>query len=411
MFEQGSGDSAGQCRFRLVGDENKGYGPCSARITWPNDGGQTRAIIAGRSYAHGSLQLRPASAERFNAVLAVGLEQYMYGLAEVPSSWPNAALDAQAIIGRGYAIATALARGGSNGSGRLGACGCHIRSDTRDQAYNGWAKEAEPTYGARWKAAVDRTGTGTGHQVVTHPQAPNRIISAFYSSSNGGASENVEEVWGGDALPWLRSVDDPWSANPDINPLARWSVFLSGDVLQSRLCSAGHCWDAVTGGEMESGPPAARIRLYGLVGREIVSTVVSGTWLYNALYAVLIVFFTYFYTAIIFNPVDLAENLKKQGAFVPGVKPGAKTAEYIDHVLSRITVAGSVYLALIALLPFWIFDVFNITTFMFGGTSLLIVVGVALDTVQQMQQHMLLRHYEGFMKKGRVRFRGRQRYM
>lgn len=144
---------------------------------------------------------------------------------------------------------------------------------------------------------------------------------------------------------------------------------------------------------------------------EAANMLAPGTWLYNLLYAVLIVFFTYFYTAIIFNPVDLAENLKKQGAFVPGVKPGAKTAEYIDHVLSRITVAGSIYLALIALLPFWIFDVFNITTFMFGGTSLLIVVGVALDTVQQMQQHMLLRHYEGFMKKGRVRFRGRQRYM
>jgi preprotein translocase subunit SecY len=136
-----------------------------------------------------------------------------------------------------------------------------------------------------------------------------------------------------------------------------------------------------------------------------------GTWLYNVLYGVLIVFFTYFYTAIIFNPVDLAENLKKQGAFIPGVKPGAKTAEYIDYVLSRITVAGSLYLALIALLPFWIFDWFSIQTFFFGGTSLLIVVGVGLDTVQQMQQHLLLRHYEGFMKKGRVRFRGRQRYM
>lgn len=136
-----------------------------------------------------------------------------------------------------------------------------------------------------------------------------------------------------------------------------------------------------------------------------------GSWLYNVLYGTLIVFFTYFYTAIIFNPVDLAENLKKQGAFIPGVKPGARTAEYIDHVLSRVTVAGSIYLALIALLPFWIFDWFSIQTFFFGGTSLLIVVGVGLDTVQQMQQHLLLRHYEGFMKKGRVRFRGRQRYM
>jgi preprotein translocase subunit SecY len=145
--------------------------------------------------------------------------------------------------------------------------------------------------------------------------------------------------------------------------------------------------------------------------RDMQTALQPGTWLYNLLYAVLIFFFTYFYTAIIFNPVDLAENLKKQGAFIPGVKPGAKTAEYIDHVLSRITVAGALYLAIIALLPFWIFDAFNIQSFFFGGTSLLIVVGVGLDTVQQMQQHLLLRHYEGFMKKGRVRFRGRQRFM
>ncbi|MEX1183101.1 MAG: preprotein translocase subunit SecY [Gemmatimonadota bacterium] len=146
--------------------------------------------------------------------------------------------------------------------------------------------------------------------------------------------------------------------------------------------------------------------------RTISAELQPGAWLYNLLYALLILFFTYFYTSIIFNPVDLAENLKKQGGFVPGVKPGARTAEYIDYVLSRVTIVGAVYLALIALLPFWIIGAFGLgQTFFFGGTSLLIVVGVALDTVQQMQQHLLLRHYEGFMKKGRVRFRGRQRFM
>ena len=144
--------------------------------------------------------------------------------------------------------------------------------------------------------------------------------------------------------------------------------------------------------------------------RNISNSLAPGTPLYNFLYCVLIFFFTYFYTAIIFNPVDLAENLKKQGGFIPGVKPGAKTAEYIDHVLSRVTVAGALYLAGIAILPFLIVGWFNITGMGFGGTSLLIVVGVALDTMNQMQQHMLLRHYEGFMKKGRVRFRGRQRF-
>jgi preprotein translocase subunit SecY len=136
-----------------------------------------------------------------------------------------------------------------------------------------------------------------------------------------------------------------------------------------------------------------------------------GNTLYYVSYAILIIFFTYFYTAIIFNPVDIAENLNKQGAFIPGVKPGTRTAEYIEYVLNRITLPGSVFLAAIALVPFLIFAWFDIQLFFFGGTALLIVVGVALDTVQQMQQHLLLRHYEGFMKKGRVKYRGRQRYM
>ncbi|HRN51955.1 MAG TPA: preprotein translocase subunit SecY [Gemmatimonadaceae bacterium] len=132
-----------------------------------------------------------------------------------------------------------------------------------------------------------------------------------------------------------------------------------------------------------------------------------GTWVYFALSAVLIMFFTYFYTSIIFNPVELAENLKKQGGFIPGIKPGAKTAEYIDHVVTRITLPGAAFLTAIALLPIWLADMFSVP-FQFGGTSLLIVVGVALDTMAQMQQHLLLRKYDGFMKKGaRIRFRGR----
>ncbi len=135
------------------------------------------------------------------------------------------------------------------------------------------------------------------------------------------------------------------------------------------------------------------------------------SWAYSITYGALIIFFAYFYTAIIFNPVDLAENLKKQGAFIPGVKPGARTAEYIDRILTRVTLPGSIYLALIALLPFWILDIFNMQWFFFGGTSLLIVVGVGLDTVQQAQQDLLLRRYDGFMKKGRVKMRGRGRYM
>jgi preprotein translocase subunit SecY len=132
-----------------------------------------------------------------------------------------------------------------------------------------------------------------------------------------------------------------------------------------------------------------------------------GTTWYYILSAILILFFTYFYTSIIFNPIDLAENLKKQGGFIPGVKPGARTAEYIDDVVSKITLPGAIFLTIIALLPIAISKWINVP-FAFGGTSLLIVVGVALDTLTQMQQHLLLRKYDGFMKKGRVRFRGRQ---
>jgi len=133
--------------------------------------------------------------------------------------------------------------------------------------------------------------------------------------------------------------------------------------------------------------------------------------LYVLTNAVLIIFFAYFYTSIIFNPVDLAENLKKQGGFIPGVKPGAATADYIDDVLSRITLPGAIFLTIVAMLPIVVSNVLNMP-FCFGGTALLIVVGVALDTVQQVQQHLLLRHYDGFMRGGgpgsgtsRVRFR------
>ena len=134
-----------------------------------------------------------------------------------------------------------------------------------------------------------------------------------------------------------------------------------------------------------------------------------GTGLYYVTYSLLIIFFTYFYTSIIFNPVDLAENLKKQGGFIPGVKPGAATADYIDDVLSRVTLPGSIFLTIIALLPFFILNAFNVP-FRFGGTAILIIVGVALDTMPQVQQHLRVRHYDEFMKQGGVKFRGRRGY-
>jgi preprotein translocase subunit SecY len=128
------------------------------------------------------------------------------------------------------------------------------------------------------------------------------------------------------------------------------------------------------------------------------------SFVYNLLYIGLIVFFCYFYTAVSYNPVDVADNMKKFGGYIPGIRPGKKTAEYIDRILTRITLGGALYIAAICILPTILISRFNVT-FFFGGTSLLIVVGVALDTMAQMETHLLTRNYEGFMKRGRLRGR------
>ena len=128
---------------------------------------------------------------------------------------------------------------------------------------------------------------------------------------------------------------------------------------------------------------------------------------YDLSFAVLILLFSYFYTSIIFNSVDLAENLKKQGGFIPGVKPGASTADYIDDVLGRVTFPGALFLAAVALVPVMLTKNLGFQQ-QFGGTSVLIVVGVLLDTIAQVQQHLTLRKYDSFMKAGRIKFRGRQ---
>ena len=128
---------------------------------------------------------------------------------------------------------------------------------------------------------------------------------------------------------------------------------------------------------------------------------------YDLTFAILILLFSYFYTSIIFNSVDLAENLKKQGGFIPGVKPGASTADYIDNVLARVTLPGALFLAIIAIIPVTMTKQLGFQQ-QFGGTSVLIVVGVLLDTIAQIQQHLQLRKYDSFMKTGRIKFRGRQ---
>jgi preprotein translocase subunit SecY len=138
--------------------------------------------------------------------------------------------------------------------------------------------------------------------------------------------------------------------------------------------------------------------------QSVLSSFGPGALLYNLLYVGFIIFFCYFYTAVTFNPNDVAENMKKYGGYIPGIRPGQKTAEYIDKVLTRITLGGAIYVSAICVLPTILIGEFKVP-FYFGGTALLIVVGVALDTVQQIEAHMLTRHYEGLMKKGRLKGR------
>ena len=121
----------------------------------------------------------------------------------------------------------------------------------------------------------------------------------------------------------------------------------------------------------------------------------------------MIIFFTYFYTAVAFNPKDVAETMQKQGGFIPGIRPGKNTSDFIDNILTKITLPGSIFLAIVAILPAFMIRMgvtANFASF-FGGTSLLIVVGVGLDTLQQIESHLLMRHYDGFMKSGKIKGR------
>jgi preprotein translocase subunit SecY len=176
--------------------------------------------------------------------------------------------------------------------------------------------------------------------------------------------------------------------------------------------------------------PATLLPVFGQTGwaAAVVRQLTFNMPLYNLLYVMMILFFAYFYTAIIFNPDDVAENMRKYGGFIPGIRPGKRTAEHIDGILARITLVGAVYLAMVALLPNFLIGGFRVAPipfigesldaalpqwvtqglgvpFFFGGTSLLIVVGVAMDTVNQIESQLIMRHYDGFMKKTRIRGR------
>jgi preprotein translocase subunit SecY len=142
--------------------------------------------------------------------------------------------------------------------------------------------------------------------------------------------------------------------------------------------------------------------------QRMASSLSRGDWLYNIIYSLLIIFFCYFYTAITFNPIDVADNMKKYGGFIPGIRPGRATAEYLDFVMTRITLPGAMFLALIAILPTIISSALKVPYLIasfFGGTGLLIIVGVMLDTMRQLESQLLMRHYDGFMKRGRIKGR------
>ncbi len=138
--------------------------------------------------------------------------------------------------------------------------------------------------------------------------------------------------------------------------------------------------------------------------KALADTMNPGGLLYNVIFVVAIVFFTYFYTAVVFNPVDVSENLKKHGGYVPGIRPGKATAEYLDKVLSRLTLVGAVYLSVVCVLPMILISRANVP-FYFGGTSLLIVIGVSLDTMSQIESHLISRQYDGLLKSGRIKSR------
>ncbi len=138
------------------------------------------------------------------------------------------------------------------------------------------------------------------------------------------------------------------------------------------------------------------------------AAITRGNWLYYSIYSLLIIFFCYFYTAIVFNPIDVANNMKKHGGFIPGVRPGNQTADYLDFVLTRITLTGAIFICIIAVMPDWIMASFNVPYLVasfFGGTGVLITVGVMLDTMKQIESHLLMRHYDGFMKSGQLKGR------
>ncbi|MPZ53990.1 MAG: SpoIID/LytB domain-containing protein [Acidimicrobiia bacterium] len=181
-----------------------------------------------QQFADGNIRIRPVGGS-FHVLLQTDTETYMRGIAEVPASWPTQVLRAQAVAARSYAMGQASDQGPAGGfdSDRRAQCHCHLYSTVASQVYSGWNREKE--FGGTWAAAA----RDTAGQVMSHPQAG--LVTAFYSSSSGGKTENIEEVWGGSPVPYLRSVNDPWARDPNVNPYANWTATLPAIEVAAKL--------------------------------------------------------------------------------------------------------------------------------------------------------------------------------
>ena len=274
-----SGTDPLECERSVDGGEATA-GDCWIDVTWDEDPQNRRVETGTLQFARGTLRLRPnlvTDPDKFHISVSVDLEKYIYGIAETLLHWHDETLKTQAVIARSYGVANALTA--ANGSGDLWTsskndCWCHIGSTAASQNYDAWsgglATEGDPTNGADWRNAVD----ATEFEIVTHPSigSGNTIISTFYSSSNGGWSENNEDVWGGAPQPHLRSVEDPWSADPNLNPLANWTVFVSDDDMATALG-----WDRVLDAFVLEGPPGLQVRFTGKDGGSNVEAILDGT--------------------------------------------------------------------------------------------------------------------------------------
>jgi stage II sporulation protein D len=238
-------------------------GSCDIAFSWDHDG-ITRVKVGSTEYAHGTVRLEGDGNGELNVVLDIELEQYLRGIAEMPGSWSPAALEAQAIAARNYAVRRVLDTSTSSGDPTR-ACGCHLYDTIFDQVYAGWSKEGiSPN---AWLSAVE----ATVGDVAVHPST-NRVFSAYYSSSSGGATEDNESVWGGTPLQFLRSVGDPWSISDTVkNPYADWEVSLTSSRIASILG-----WDSVSGVALIKEPPGATIRFEGVDGGEAVTIEMRG---------------------------------------------------------------------------------------------------------------------------------------